>query len=92
MNLILRKEHLFLGRIGLYFGGFGEKLNYFQGFEEQRQTTLREQRKIFSRIWGDQCIIFRDQGSTDPLGPLTWRFTGEPILNDLKLNAGLVDL
>ena len=24
--------------------------------------------KIFSGIWGDQCIIFRDQGSTDPPG------------------------
>ena len=27
--LILRKDKYMLGRIGLYFGGFGEKLNYF---------------------------------------------------------------
>ena len=29
-----------LGRIGLYFWGFGEKLNYFEGFWEQRQILL----------------------------------------------------
>ena len=27
VNLILWKELYILGRIGLYFGGFGEKLN-----------------------------------------------------------------
>ena len=27
--LILRKDKYILGRIGLYFGGFGKKLNYF---------------------------------------------------------------
>ena len=27
--LILRKDKYILGRIGLYFWGFGEKLNYF---------------------------------------------------------------
>ena len=29
--LILRKAKYILGRIGLYFGGFGEKLNFFLG-------------------------------------------------------------
>ena len=33
-----------------------------------RQNNFRERRNIFSGIWGDQCIIFRYQGSTDPLG------------------------
>ena len=35
----------------------------------ERQNTFRELR-IFSGIWGDQCIIFREQGSTDPSGDL----------------------
>ena len=30
-------------------------------------TLAIESRKLFSEIWGDQCIIFRYQGSTDPL-------------------------
>ena len=37
----------------------GEKENYFQ-----------ELRNFLSGIRGDQCIIFRDQGSTDPTGGL----------------------
>ena len=41
-------------------------MNYFKGFGEQRQNTFRETKKLFSGIWGYQCIIFRDQGSTDP--------------------------
>ena len=28
--LILRKDKYILGRIGLYFWGFGEKLNFFR--------------------------------------------------------------
>ena len=38
--LIIRKDKYILGRIGLYFWGFGEKLNYFKGFWEQRQILL----------------------------------------------------
>ena len=68
--LILRKEKHILGRIDLYFGGCGEKLVCFYGFGEQRQNTFREPRQLFSGIWGNQCIIFRDQGSTDPPGGL----------------------
>ena len=55
MILILRKVKYILGRIGVYFWGFGEKLNY----------TLREMRTLFAGRRGDQCIIFRDPGSTD---------------------------
>ena len=49
-----------------YFWGSGEKLVFFKGFGEHKQNTLREPRQLFSGIWGDKCIIFRDQGSTDP--------------------------
>ena len=38
----------------------------FKGFGEQMQNTFRETSKLFSGILGDQCIIFRDQVSTDP--------------------------
>ena len=46
-------------------------MHYFQGslehrLGEQRLNTFRELRKLFSGSWGDQCIIFRDQGITDP--------------------------
>ena len=40
MILILRKNKYILGRIGLYFGGFGEKLNYIWGNGERRQILL----------------------------------------------------
>ena len=33
-----------------------------------KETIFRELLYFFSGIWGDQCIIFRDLGSTDPLG------------------------
>ena len=31
-----------------------------------KENTFRELRNFLSGIWRDQCIIFRDQGSTDP--------------------------
>ena len=37
-----------------------------------KEKAFRELRNRLSGIWGDQCIIFRDQGSTDPAPP------GEP--------------
>ena len=66
--LILRKEKYILGRIDLYFWGFTEKLVFFLGILGAKAKYFREPRKLFSWIWRDQCIIFRDQGSTDPLG------------------------
>ena len=33
-----------------------------------KENIFREKRYFLSGSWGDQCIIFRDQGSTDPLG------------------------
>ena len=65
MNLILRKEKYILGRIFLYFWGilgeaelilgiWGAKAIYFQGAEQ-----------FFPGIWGDHCITFREQGSTE---------------------------
>ena len=68
--LILRREKYILGRIGLYFWGGGEA-GLILGNCEARQNTFRELRKFCSGIWGVQCIILREQGSTDsPLGVL----------------------
>ena len=43
-------------------------LTIFRDLGSQGKNTFREQGKLFSGILEDQCIIFRDQGSTDPLG------------------------
>ena len=51
---------IFLGILGeaeLFLGIWGAKAN-----------TFRETRILFAGIRGDQCIIFRNQGSTDPPG------------------------
>ena len=45
-----------------------EKLDYFLRIWGAHANTLREKRELFAGIWGDQCIIFRDKWSTDPLG------------------------
>ena len=68
MNLILWKEKYILGRIGLYFWGDAELILRILGAKE---NTFRELRNFLSVILGDQCIIFRDQGSTDPPGGLS---------------------
>ena len=52
-----------------YFWGAGEQLYYFQGFGEHEENNLREQRKLFSRNWGNLGIIVKEQGSTDHLPP-----------------------
>ena len=48
-----------LGEAELFLRIWGAKANNF-----------REKRKLFSGSWGDQCIIFRDLGSTYPPGGL----------------------
>ena len=58
---------------------FREDLLIFWGIWGEAKLILRiwgakenifgEQRYFLSGSWGDQCIIFRDQGSTDPPPP-----------------------
>ena len=53
------------------------------------KNTFRELRYFLSGIWGHQCIIFRDQGRTDPPGGLiivvslkwtsVWNLPNEPV-------------
>ena len=50
------------------FGDLGRSWSFFRDLGSKGQIIFREQRQLFSGIWGDQCIIFRDQGSTDPPG------------------------
>ena len=65
MILILRKDKYILGRNGLYFWREAE---LFLGIWGAKANTFRETRTLFAGRQGDQCIMFRDQGSTDLLG------------------------
>ena len=47
------------------FGDLGEA-ELFLGIWGAKANTFREIRTLFAGRQGDQCIIFRDQGSTDP--------------------------
>ena len=55
--------------LGIWGGGGAE---LFLGIWGAKTNTFTETRKVFAGIWGDQCIIFRDQGSTDPPGGLSY--------------------
>ena len=46
------------GEAELFLGKLGAKAKYFYGAED-----------IIFKNWGDKCIIFRDQWSTDPPPP-----------------------
>ena len=54
-----------LGRIGLYFVGFGEK-----GIGEQMQNTLRELRIFFQEFREMNALFLWSKGAQIPLGPL----------------------
>ena len=45
-----------------------EEAELFLGIWGAKANTFREMRTLFAGRREDQCIIFRDQGSTDPLG------------------------
>ena len=47
-----------------------------------KENTFRELRNFLSGIWGDQFIIFSDQGSTDPPGGLT---NGKVTISQLNI-------
>ena len=68
--LILRKDKYILGRIGLYFFGIWGEAKLFLGIWGAKANTFRETRTLFAERRGHQCIIFRDQGSTDPPPPV----------------------
>ena len=50
------------------FGDLG-KAELFLGIWGAKANTFRETMTLFAGRRGDQCIIFRDQGSTDPPPP-----------------------
>ena len=70
MILVLRKDKYILGKIDLYFWGFWGEAELFLGIWGAKANTFRETRTLFAGRRGDQCIIFRDQGITDPPGGL----------------------
>ena len=53
------------------FGNLGRSSTIFRdGIRGAKENTFRETRKLFAGRRGDECIIFMDQGSTDPPGGL----------------------
>ena len=54
----------------IFYGIWGEAelILRIWGANENSFSTFRELRNFLSGIRGNQCIIFRDQGSTDPQG------------------------
>ena len=63
VNLILWKE-----LNGLIFWGIWGEAELILRIWGAKKNIFRELRYFLSGIWGDKCIIFRDQGSTDPPG------------------------
>ena len=52
----------------LIFLGIWGEAELFLGIWGANPNAFREMRTLFAGRRGDQCIIFRDQGSTDPPG------------------------
>ena len=52
----------------LIFLGIWGEAELFLGIWGAKANNFREKWKLFSGSWGDQCIIFRDLGSTYPPG------------------------
>ena len=63
--------------IWLIFWGIWGEAELFLGIWGAKANTFRERRTLFAGRRGDQCIIFRDQGSTDPPGGLTTAADGK---------------
>ena len=63
----------------IFLGIWGEP-ELFLGIRGAKANHFREKRKLFSGSWEDQCIIFKDLGSTYPPG-------GPPNWIPIKLNC-----
>ena len=50
--------------------GIWGEADLFLGIWGAKANTFRETRTLFAGRRGDRCIIFKDQGSTDPPGGL----------------------
>ena len=70
MILIIRKIKLRFRENWPIFWEIWEKSELLLGILGAKTNTFKETRTLFAGRRGDQCIIFRDQASTDPLwGP-----------------------
>ena len=70
-NLILLKEKIHFRENWLIFLEIWREAEIILRIRRAKENTFRELRNFLSGILGDQCIIFRDQGSTDqPPGDL----------------------
>ena len=77
-----RKLHIWQNWL-IFLGIWGEA-KFILRIWGAKEKYFRELRYFLSRIWGDQCIIFRDQGRTDPLGDSIF-FTHEKLSSTLYI-------
>ena len=62
------QEKYILGRIGLYFGGFGEKLNCFRDLGSKGKILLGRQENYFQGFWEINALFSGIKGAQTPLG------------------------
>ena len=79
-----------LGENWLIFWGIWGEAVLFLGLGEQGKNTFRELRNFSFRNLGDQCIIFRDQGSTDPPPPPGGLIVGNQLQTSASVPKVLV--
>ena len=77
--LVLRKD-TFRENWLIFWGIWGEA-ELFLGIWGAKANTFREMRTLFAGRRGDQYIIFRDQGSTDPWGPHYCSINKTPLVD-----------
>ena len=66
----MERKILFGENLLIFFGGIWGDAELTLRIWREKEKYLRELRNFLSGSWGDQCIIFRNQGSTDPPGGL----------------------
>ena len=64
--LILQKEKYILGRIGLYFWGFGEKLNYFRDLGSKGNILLGSRGNYFQGFEEINALFSGIKGAQTP--------------------------
>ena len=60
------------------------RMHQIASFFKKKFSELR----IFSGNWGDQCIILREQGRTDPTGGLAYVGERTSLVHINSLHAG----
>ena len=64
--ILSTERYIHFREIWLIFLGIWGEAIISLGIWGAKANTFRETKNLFAGRWGDECIIFRDQGSTDP--------------------------